>query len=76
MGCINFTASPSFTDCSIRVYKSFAATCCRCRNIGINELFPIMLPLCQMLSSDPLCSKYAGFIPNYQKNLTLIQKLF
>ena len=44
----------SFIDCSIRVYRSFAATghIHKCRNIAISELylFPIMLTLCLMLS--------------------------
>ena len=53
---------PSFNDCFIRVYRLFAATCHKCRNIAINEFYilPVTLTFCLRLSvmvSGPLCSK-------------------
>ena len=54
----------SFIECSIRVYRSFAATGHKCRNIVINELylFPNMLVLCLLLSVTHYAQKYAGII--------------
>ena len=47
---------PSFNDCSIRVYRLFAATRHKCRNITI------MLALCLMLSVTHYAQNYAGII--------------
>ena len=61
----------SFNDCSIRVYRSFAATGHKCRNIAINELylFPIMLALCLLLSVTHYAQKYAGIIGGFLKTI-------
>ena len=50
-------------DCTIRVYRSFAAIFHKCINIAIYifYLFPIMLALCLMLSVS-LYAQYVGMM--------------
>ena len=54
----------SYSDCSIRVYKSFIIIFYKCIHTLINVLyiFPIMLALCLMLSMTQYVYNYAGII--------------
>ena len=53
-----------YSDCSIRVYRSFTENFHKCINIAINAFYtlPIMLALCLMVSLTHYAQNYAGII--------------